>query len=168
MKGLTRLGRTLARPRAAWIFVIATAFAVTAVAQTSNFTVQNTPNPNARGNTFNAVAATSTSDAWAVGFQNDNNLNDSRTLTQHWNGTTWTTVVSPNPGSTSACTNFNTGNVLTAVATVSTNDVWAVGYFFSCTSLLKPMALHWNGVQLELSCPRPSSTPTIMRRSIPS
>jgi hypothetical protein len=145
MKGLTRLGRNLARPGTAWIFVIVTAFAITAAAETSIFSVQQTPNPNARGNTLNAVAATSTSDAWAVGFQNDNNLNDSRTLTQHWNGTTWTTVVSPNPGSTPLCTNSNTGNVLTAVAAVSTNDVWAVGYFFSCTSLLKPMALHWNG-----------------------
>lgn len=149
MKGLTCLGRTLARPRA-WFFVIATAFAATAVAQNPNFSVQNTPNPNARGNTFNAVTATSTRDAWAVGFQNDNNLNDSRTLIQHWDGSAWTTVASPNPGigSVITCTNLNTGNVLTAVASVSTNDVWAVGYFFGCSSfLLKPMAVHWNGVQ---------------------
>ena len=149
MKGFTRLVRTFARPRAAWFFVVATVLAVTAVAQTSDFIVQDTPNPNARGNTLNAVAATSTSDAWAVGFQNDNNLNDSRTLTQHWNGTAWTTVDSPNPGIASnlACANLNSGNVLTAVATVSPNDVWAVGYFFSCTSLLKPMAMHWNGAR---------------------
>jgi hypothetical protein len=120
------------------------------VAETPNFSVQDTPNPNARGNTFNAVTATSTSDAWSVGFQNDNNLNDSRTLIQHWNGTAWTTVASPNPGigSVITCSNLNTGNVLTAVAAVSSNDVWAVGYFFGCSSfLLKPMALHWNGVQ---------------------
>ena len=147
MKGLTRVGRTFARPRAAWFFVVAIALAVTAGAQ--NFTVQDTPNPNQRGNTLNAVAATSTTDAWAVGFQNSSNLNDSRTLTQHWNGTAWTTVASPNPGAAAVlvCTNLNSGNVLTAVAAVSPNDVWAVGYFFTCTSLLKPMALHWNGVQ---------------------
>ena len=146
MKGFTRLWRNLARRGAGWTFVIVVAFAFTASAQTSIFSIQKTPNPNARGNTLNAVAATSTSDAWGVGFQNDNNLNDSRTLTQHWNGTTWTTVASPNPGSTSASTNSNTGNVLTAVAEVSTNDVWAVGYSFTCTSLLTPMALHWNGM----------------------
>jgi hypothetical protein len=143
MKGRTRLWRSLARPGAVSIFAIA--LALTATAQTSIFSVQNTPNPNPSGDTLNAVAATSTNDAWAVGFQNDNNLNDSRTLTQHWNGTAWTTIASPNPGTTSACTNFNTGNVLTAVAEVSTNDAWAVGYFFTCTALLKPMALHWNG-----------------------
>jgi len=146
MKGFTRVGRSLACSRAAWFFVVATAFATTALAQ--NFSVQDTPNPNVRGNTLNAVAATSTSDAWAVGFQNDNNLNDSRTLIQHWNGTAWKTVVSPNPGSVGSigCINGNTGNVLTAVASISSNDVWAVGYFFPCNSLLKPMALHWNGV----------------------
>lgn len=143
MKGLTRLWRNLARPGAVSIFAIA--FALTATAQTSIFSVQKTPSPNPNGNTLNAVVATSTSDAWAVGFQNDNNLNDSRTLTQHWSGSTWTTVASPNPGTTSACTNFNTGNVLTAVVEISTTDVWAVGYFFTCTSLLKPMVLHWNG-----------------------
>ncbi len=150
MKTFTRLVRTLAPPRAAWFFLVATVLAVTAVAQTSDFSIQDTPNPNPRGNTLNAVAATSASDAWAVGYQNDNNLNDSRTLIQHWNGTAWTTMASPNPGigSVLTCTNLNTGNVLTAVAAVSTNDVWAVGYFFGCSSfLLKPMALHWNGVQ---------------------
>jgi hypothetical protein len=148
MKGITCVGRSLARSRAAWFFVVAIVFAVTAAAQNPNFIVQDTPNPNPQGNTLNAVAAISSSDAWAVGFQNDNNLNDSRTLTQHWNGTAWKTVASPNPGSISSqCTNFNTGNVLTAVAAVATNDVWAVGYSFTCNSLLKPMALHWNGVQ---------------------
>jgi hypothetical protein len=107
MKGLARLWRSLARPGAVSIFTIA--FALTAVAQTSIFSVQKTPSPNASGNILNAVASTSTSDAWAVGYQNDNNLNDSRTLTQHWNGTTWTTIASSNPGSTPNCTNFNTG-----------------------------------------------------------
>jgi len=121
--------------------------AVGAAAQTSIFAVQKTPNPNVQGNTLNAVAAISPSDAWAVGYQNDNNLNQSRTLTQHWNGTTWTQIKSPNPGTTPGCTDSVTGNFLNAVATVATNDVWAVGFSFTCTSLLKPMALHWNGSQ---------------------
>ena len=150
MKGLTSLGRTTGRPRAAWFFALAITLAVTVVAQASDFVIQDTPNPNARGNTLNAVAAISASDAWAVGFQNDNNLNGSRTLIQHWNGATWATVPSPNPGGLTsiACLSLNSGNVLTSVAALSTNDVWAVGYFFGCSSfLLKPMALHWNGAQ---------------------
>jgi hypothetical protein len=148
MKGFNRLWRSSALPCAVSHFAIVFALAVTAAAQTSIFSVQKTPNPNPFGNTLNAVAAVSTSDAWAVGFRNDNNLNGARTLTQHWDGSKWITLPSPNPGSPQACENSNTGNVLTAVATVSTDDVWAVGYSFSCTSfLLKPMALHWDGAK---------------------
>jgi len=150
MRGITCFARTPGRARAAWLCVLTAAFAVTAVAQNPNFTVQDTPNPNALGNTFNAVAANSSSDAWAVGYQNDNNLNFSRTLTQHWNGSVWTTIASPNPGLASnlVCNNLNSGNVLTSVAALSSNDVWAVGFFFGCSSfLLKPMTMHWNGVQ---------------------
>src|SRR3979409_1086140 len=93
------------------LFAIA-ALTLGAVAQTPLFSVQKTPSPNPRGNSLNAVAALSTADAWAVGYQNDNNLNGSRTLIQHWNGTSWMTVKSPDPGNTAGCGNSNTGNVL--------------------------------------------------------
>jgi hypothetical protein len=53
---------------------------VGAPAQNAVFKVQKTPSPNVHGNTLNAVAAVAATDAWAVGSQNDNNLNDSRTL----------------------------------------------------------------------------------------
>lgn len=148
MNGFIRLGRSHAGPGAVWCLAIAMSLTATAAAQTSIFSFQKTPNPNAHGNTLNAVAALSTSDAWAVGFKNDNNLNGARTLTQHWDGAKWSTVPSPNPGSTPACDGFNTGNVLTGVATVATDDIWAVGYAFSCTTFfLKPMVQHWDGVK---------------------
>jgi hypothetical protein len=41
-----------------------------------------------------------------------------RTLTEHWNGTAWSVVASPNVGATTTCSN--------AVAAVP-GDVWAVG-----------------------------------------
>ncbi len=118
---------------------------VGAVAQSPLFTVQQTPSRNIFGNTFNAVTAISASDVWAVGYQNDNNLNESRTLIEHFNGTSWATVASPNPGSTANCMNSNTGNVLNGVAGTSTSDVWAVGFSFTCSTDLKPMVLHWDG-----------------------
>ena len=116
-----------------------------AQAQTSIFNIIPSPSPNAAGNTLNAVTALAADDAWAVGFQNDNQLNGARTLTQHWDGTKWTTVASPNPGSTPACQGQNTGNMLNAVAAVSPANVWAVGFSFDCASDLKPMILHYNG-----------------------
>lgn len=111
------------------------------------FTIQGSPSPNAHGDTLNAVAALSSKDAWAVGFQNDNNLNNSRTLAMHWDGSQWSAVRTPNPGS--HCQG-NSGNVLNAVAAVAPNDVWAVGFFFSCSSLLKPMVMHWDGTAWKL------------------
>ena len=137
------------RARAIFFFVVTAALvsAQSALAQTSIFAIQRSPSPNIFGNTINAVAALSSSEAWAVGYQNDNNLNDSRTLAEHWNGTSWTVVKSPNPGSTPNCQNSNTGNFLNAVAYVSASDVWGVGFFFPCNGPLRPMALHWDGTQ---------------------
>jgi hypothetical protein len=117
-----------------------------ASAQTSIFGIQKTPSPNANGNTLNAIAAVSPTDVWAVGFQNDNNLNGSRTLIQHFDGTAWTTIKSPNPAQTKDCGNGNSGNILTGVAALASSDVWAVGSFFNCHSAFtKQMVLHWNG-----------------------
>ena len=62
------------------------------------------------------MAAVSSSDVWAVGSQG------SRTLTEHWDGTRWSVVTSPNPLPTTKGNNF-----LTSVTTVSSGDVWAVG-----------------------------------------
>jgi len=115
--------------------------------QTSIFKVQSSPSPNAQGNTLNAITAISATDAWAAGYMNDNNLNGSRTLTMHWDGLTWTVVPSPNPGSIPSCMNSNTGNFINAVSGAASNDVWAVGFAFTCSGPLKPMALHWDGTQ---------------------
>lgn len=116
-----------------------------ALAQTSIFSIQNSPSPNTFGNTLIATAALSTTDAWAVGYQNDNNLNFSRTLTVHWDGQRWRTIPSPNPGSPPRCNNSNSGNYLNAIAAVASDDVWAVGLMFSCDSLIRPLVIHWNG-----------------------
>jgi hypothetical protein len=126
------------------VAVLVLGLAIPSPGQSSIFAIQGSPSPNIQGNTLNAVAALSPSDAWAVGYQNDNNLNDSRTLTMHWDGTGWSLVSSPNPGS--HCQG-NSGNVLNAVAAVAPNDVWAVGFFFNCNALLKPMVLHWDGTR---------------------
>jgi len=147
MKGTVKVLRGNTHRNVLPVLLAIASLAGGSAAQTSIFSVQRTPSRNVQGNTLNAVAAISTSDAWTVGYQNDSNLNDSRTLTQHWDGTSWTTITSPNPGSTQSCQGGNTGNVLNAVTALAADDVWAVGFSFTCTSLLKPMALHWDGVR---------------------
>jgi hypothetical protein len=59
------------------------------------------------------------------------------TLTEHWDGATWTQVFSPSPGNGSSVR-------LTSVRADSTSDVWAVGSYFDGTST-QTLILHWDG-----------------------
>jgi hypothetical protein len=68
---------------------------------------------------LNGIAAISASDIWAVGL-NATNLGGQATLTEHWNGTSWKIINSPNPG------NFK--NALFGVSTLSDGTVAAVGF----------------------------------------
>jgi hypothetical protein len=75
-----------------------------------------------------------TSTAWAVGYSYDSNLAAYRTMTQRFNGTSWTTVASPN-GSTSGY------NQLSKVDATSASNVWAIGYDTATGGLV----LRYNG-----------------------
>jgi hypothetical protein len=66
------------------------------------------------------VDGTSATDAWAVGFF-DTGF-ELRTMTQHWDGTSWTVVASPNASTVI--------DELSDVAAVSPTDVWTVGQTF--------------------------------------
>lgn len=98
-------------------------------------------NPGTATNNLYAVAATSVSDAWAVGNYSNNHLitQGGKTLIEHWNGTTWSTVQSQNPGKQS--------NNLSAIVARSPHDIWAVGAFNSVFSDQQAQLLieHWNG-----------------------
>jgi hypothetical protein len=98
-----------------------------------------TPNPSSETNRFTGAAAISATDVWAVGFYDANPdpvVELDQSLIAHWNGTTWSVVSSPNVGPS--------GTVLTGVAAVASNDVWAVGYS-STYGTPQTLALHWNG-----------------------
>ena len=78
-----------------------------------------TDGPAAVQSALSGVAARTASDAWAVGsFTRANNL--VRTLIEHWDGTAWTRVKSPNAGQPA-------GGDLSGVAALAADDVWAVG-----------------------------------------
>ena len=59
------------------------------------------------------------------------------TLTEHWNGTAWSVVPSPNISSGN--------NNLFGVAAVSTTDVWAVGEFVAPSGVEQALIEQWNG-----------------------
>jgi len=54
--------------------------------------------PAADYNSLQAVAAKTTGNAWAVGTRRATLGSAFRTLTEHWNGSSWTAVASPNAG----------------------------------------------------------------------
>ncbi|MEO8286548.1 MAG: S-layer homology domain-containing protein [Chloroflexota bacterium] len=97
------------------------------------------PSPNAAGitNELNSVDAVSASDIWAVGFS-WTGADYYTTLIEHWNGTEWSIVPSPNVG---------TFPMLEHVHAVASNDVWAVGSYSELNSTTNPLALHWDGSQ---------------------
>jgi hypothetical protein len=98
-----------------------------------------TPNePGADTSTLVAVAAVSSNDAWAVGnYQEGGSAYQWDTLAEHWDGTRWSIVESPNVSGADA-------NYLTAIAAVSPTDVWAVGFSeINITDV--PLIEHYDG-----------------------
>ncbi len=94
--------------------------------------------PNGTGNNILvSTSAVAANDVWAVGNSTIAGPFD-QTLAEHWDGTTWSIVPTPNPGSTD--------NDLNGVAAISSNDVWVVGnYFDSLIGAWLEFAAHWNG-----------------------
>jgi len=66
------------------------------------------------------VMVPGTSTAWAVGYSYDSNLAANRTMTQRFNGTSWSIVPSVNASSTGY-------SQLNRVDATSTSNVWAIG-----------------------------------------
>src|SRR6266567_3685816 len=91
----------------------------------STWQVVTSPNVGTGNNDLSGVAADLFGSVWAVGgFTNSAQGND-QTLVEHWNGSTWQVVTSPNMG---------TGNNdLSGVAVDLSGGVWAVGDYFNAT-----------------------------------
>jgi hypothetical protein len=94
------------------------------------------PQPGPERDLLFAASATSASDAWAVGEQQSTH-GTFGTLVEHWNGSTWQVVPSPDPGSS--------GNHLYGVLALNRDDVWAVGQRNDAGSPDRDLVVHWNG-----------------------
>ena len=79
------------------------------------------------------VAATSASNAWAVGTTGSNTA--AKTMIVRWNGTAWTQVPSPSPAPSPE---------LVGVTATSATNAWAVGQT-GTAGRIKTLILHWNG-----------------------
>jgi hypothetical protein len=92
------------------------------------------PSPNG-GPAFSSVAAVpGTVELWSVG---NYLFNYSLTLTEHWDGTAWEIVASPNIP--------NANHYVYGVTAVTPNDVWAVGRYEPQGGGSRTLVLHWDG-----------------------
>jgi hypothetical protein len=83
------------------------------------------------------VDVLSPKDAWAVGWTGPTLGAGSQTLIEHWNGTAWTRVASPNPAGIQ--------DNLTAVTATSTGNAWVAGDHVRSDGSPQPLTEHWNG-----------------------
>ena len=120
--------------------LVATAL-VLAVPGTAGAAFSAEPSPNAFGgeNLLNGVSGSSPSDVWAVGSLCCSGRNFGRgTLTEHWNGSAWTIVPSPDVRL------FD--DRLNGVAALSPVNAWAVGDIKqSGYRSGNPLIVHWDG-----------------------
>jgi hypothetical protein len=114
-------------------------------------TVDPSPQKVPFSNVLNAVGARTSTDAWAVGnFLGPNDDDGQVILAEHWNGSAWSQVPTPN------VVRFD--EKLNAVSAAAPSDVWAVGSTnrigFAHTD---PLAAHWDGTSWTV-IPTPATT----------
>lgn len=95
------------------------------------------PDPSALG----AADALDDDDVWAVGSVGG--FAHEKTVVEHFDGTAWSRMKTPNPRQLST-----DGNVLNGVDALAPDDVWAVGtHFINGQTDSRPLILHWTGAK---------------------
>jgi len=117
-----------------------------------------TPNVGAGANQLNGVLALAPNNVWAVGFSTPvPPPQEAATLTliEHFDGTAWSVVPSPNVGPN----NTFQSNRLFGLTANSPTDIWAFGSFFASNGSgnQRTLLLHWNGKTWTIA---PSPDPT--------
>ncbi len=96
------------------------------------------------------VACVSSKSCVAVGGRSSTAKGPGGTLTEKWNGTTWSVVKSPDPAG-------STGAALDGAACTSAKNCLAVGRYFTSSRTTLPAAERWNGTKWSVvSVPAPS------------
>jgi hypothetical protein len=103
------------------LFTLAVVLSVAPAEAAATWTRVASPNRGSVASALQDVAMVpGTTTAWAVGYYYDSNLAANRTMTQRFNGTSWSIVPSVNASSTGY-------SQLNRVDATSTSNVWAIG-----------------------------------------
>jgi hypothetical protein len=104
---------------------------------------------------FNGIQANSPTDVWAVGESSVVDGTTSSDLIEHWNGTAWSIVPSPSPGSGDSLTSVTTSN--------AANDVWAVGVTQPAGATEgQTLTLNWNGTTWTTVASPDAGSPSVL------
>jgi len=102
--------------------------------------------------TLNGVVALAPNNVWATGYSIPVAHGHMQTLIEHYDGSTWSVVPSPNLGTES--------NLLLGIVADSPTDIWALGYYFTdAAGHRKTLLLHWDGGAWSVA-PSPNPKPT--------
>jgi len=122
----------------------------------SRWQIVSSPNVGTGYNDLYGVATTGSTSALAVGYSRQTAYTSARTLAVKWDGSSWRTTVTPNPGSTD--------NVLYGVAALASDNAWAVGGYYDASGVGRPLITHWDGTRWSLvDAPRPSTSFSILQ-----
>jgi hypothetical protein len=112
------------------------------------------PSPNVAGAQFNVpsnVSCSGPANCMLVGYSAVSEASHQLTFAEHWNGTTWTVVPTPNG-------NPNSNNALSGIACPSANACVAVGYYADTSSNNQTLVEWWNGTSWSIvSSPSPDA-----------
>jgi hypothetical protein len=101
------------------------------------------PVPLRYGSGLYGVTAASSNDVWAVGFRARPELGNHEPLIEHWDGIRWSVVEAAPPPS-------GDNRQLFEVAAISSDDIWAVG-FYASPDPAQPLIEHWDGTKWSLA-----------------
>jgi hypothetical protein len=118
----------------------------------TSWAIVSSPNTSTtQNNLLYGMTCESASDCWAAGYYYNNN-NIPQTLTEHWDGASWTIVSSPNTSTTQH-------NDLNGVTCASASDCWAAGYYYNNNNIPQTLTEHWDGASWAIvSSPNTSDT----------
>jgi hypothetical protein len=118
----------------------------------SSWAIVASPNSSAtQFNFLNAVSCVSASDCWAAGYY-QSGLLSTQTLIEHWDGTSWVIVTSPDAAPTAQ-------NYLNNVTCISASECWAVGYYQTDPTTFQTLIERWDGSSWAIAT-SPNTTPT--------
>jgi hypothetical protein len=91
-------------------------------------------------NELTGVTAVATNNVWASGFETESS-GFHVPYVLHWNGTTWSLTMTPNPGQGQGLA----GGSLFGITAVSASDVWAVGHSQDNAGTITTLTERFNG-----------------------